>query len=111
MCIHRSDKPGPLRCRSLLGIARNDRGVGKDLSNQLQLRVSADTGSDPFGDSLSAFAFADPLIIVDPNFPGADKYSIVLSPGVGNGIASTYRDRQPFSAFGGHPGPVPTSRP
>ncbi len=63
--------------------------VSGDLSNQLQLRVSADTGSDPFGDSLSAFAFADPLIIVDPNFPGADKYSIVLSPGVGNGIAST----------------------
>ena len=60
-----------------------------DVSNQLQLRAIAGTGPDPFGDSLSAFAFADPFIFVDPTFPGADQYSIVLSEGVGNGIAST----------------------
>lgn len=35
----------------------------------------------------SASASADPLIMVDPTFAGASQYSIVLSPGVGNGIA------------------------
>jgi hypothetical protein len=59
-----------------------------DLSNQLQLRAIAGTGPDPFGDSLSASAFADPFIFVDPAFARAGQYSIVLSPDVGNGIAS-----------------------
>ncbi len=57
-----------------------------DTSNQLQLRVVAGTGPDPFQDSLAAFAFADPFIFVDPGFAGASEYSIVLTPGVGNGI-------------------------
>ena len=33
----------------------------------------------------TARAFADPRIFVDPSFPNASLYSIVLSPGVGNG--------------------------
>jgi len=32
----------------------------------------------------SASAKADPFIFLDPSFPGADLYSIVVSPGVGN---------------------------
>ncbi len=32
----------------------------------------------------SARAFADPYIFVDPTFPNADQYSILVSPGVGN---------------------------
>jgi hypothetical protein len=35
----------------------------------------------------SGFASADPLIQVDPSFPGAADYSIVLSPGVANALA------------------------
>jgi len=62
--------------------------ISGDTSNQLQLRVVAGTGPDSFPDSLAAFAFADPLIFVDPGFAGASQYSIVLTSGVGNGIAS-----------------------
>ena len=32
----------------------------------------------------SALAFADPYIFVDPSFPNANLYSIVVSPGVAN---------------------------
>jgi len=80
--------------RDLCGVASFSGAIAitamsGDLSNQLQLRAIAGTGPDSFGDSLSASAFADPSIFVDPAFPGAGQYSIVLSPGVGNGIAST----------------------
>lgn len=37
----------------------------------------------------SASAAADPFIFVDPAFPTANLYSIVVSPGVGNATAST----------------------
>jgi hypothetical protein len=33
-------------------------------------------------------ASADPVILVDPSFPGASLYSVTVSPGVGNQIAS-----------------------
>jgi hypothetical protein len=36
----------------------------------------------------SAFASADPFFFVDPTFADAKDYSIVLSDGIGNGIAS-----------------------
>jgi hypothetical protein len=32
----------------------------------------------------SARAFADPFIYVDPTFPNASLYGVVVSPGVGN---------------------------
>ena len=63
--------------------------VSGDTSNQVQLRALAGTGPNPFPNSLDASAFADPLIFVDPGFAGASQYSIVLTSGVGNGIAST----------------------
>ena len=63
--------------------------VSGDTSNQVQLRALAGTGPNPFPNSLDASAFADPLIFVDPTFPGAGQYSVVLTDGVGNGIAST----------------------
>jgi hypothetical protein len=34
----------------------------------------------------SSFATADPLIFVDPSFPGADQFQIVLSDGIANGL-------------------------
>jgi hypothetical protein len=39
--------------------------------------------SDTAGDSTS-YASIDPEIYVDPTFPNANEYSIVLSEGVGN---------------------------
>ena len=39
--------------------------------------------------SESAIASADPFIFVDPAFPTANLYSIVVSPGVGNAIAGS----------------------
>jgi hypothetical protein len=61
-----------------------------DILNFVTLFATASTSPvPPDQDSVSALASADPLIFVDPNFPGASQYSIVLSPGVGNGLAST----------------------
>jgi hypothetical protein len=60
-----------------------------DTSNQILLRAIAGTGPDPFGNSLSASAFADPFIFVDPGVAGASQYSIVLSPGVANGLPAS----------------------
>ena len=56
--------------------------------DELFLQVQASV----VGNSLhseSASASADPFIFVDPAFPTANLYSIVVSPGVGNAIAST----------------------
>lgn len=36
----------------------------------------------------AASAFADPIIIVDPSFPNASLYSVIVSPGVDNGAAA-----------------------
>jgi hypothetical protein len=36
----------------------------------------------------SADAFLDPYIYVDPTFPNADQYSILLSPGIGNSLTA-----------------------
>jgi hypothetical protein len=37
----------------------------------------------------SATATADPFIYIDPSFAGAANYSILVSPGVGNGLSDT----------------------
>ena len=37
----------------------------------------------------SAFASADPLIFVDPSFPGASQLPILLSPGIANALPPT----------------------
>jgi hypothetical protein len=62
------------------------RARSGDVGDTLSLLVQASTGDSV--NSESARASADPLIFVDPNAPGASQYSIVLSPGVGNGVAS-----------------------
>jgi len=67
------------------------RARSGDLGNTLTLSVSTSTG-----DSLNfeaASASADPLISVDPSFAGARQYSIVVSSGVGNGLASVPEPR------------------
>ena len=51
---------------------------------ELDLQVSA--GSGPSLNSGFASASADPFIYVDPSFSAASQYSILVSPGVGNGI-------------------------
>ena len=81
------------------------------LSSQVQLRAIAGTGPDPFGDSLSAFAFADPLIIVHPNFPGGRQIFYCVEPGCWQRDRLHRTGAGNPSSFGGHPGPVPTSRP
>ena len=52
---------------------------------ELDLQVSAGSGGL---DSGFASASADPFIYVDPSFSAASQYSILVSPGVGNGIAA-----------------------
>lgn len=52
----------------------------------IQLEIEASAGDSPLAESASAFA--DPEIFIDPSFANAGLYSIVLSPGVGNGIAA-----------------------
>jgi len=62
------------------------RARSGELGDTLTLFGSASTG-----DSLSfetARASADPFIFVDPTAPNASQYSIVLSPGVANAVAS-----------------------
>ena len=52
---------------------------------ELDLQVSAGSGGL---DSGFANASADPFIYVDPSFSAASEYSILVSPGVGNGISA-----------------------
>jgi len=54
--------------------------------NALELETEA--GVDFSLSAESAFASADPMIEVDPSFPDASEYSIVLSPGVANSVSS-----------------------
>jgi len=57
-------------------------------SNLVTLEVEALAGGYADIPPNSASASADPLIHVDPGFADAGAYSIVLSDGVGNGIAA-----------------------
>lgn len=68
--------------------------VGSGQGNTLVLDVSAGAGDSPFAERASASA--DPLIFIDPSFAGASQYSIQLSPGVGNGIASAAPEPSAF---------------
>ena len=48
---------------------------------------SLDVNVSTFGAGVAS-GYLDPVIFVDPNFPNADLYSIVLSPGVANALPS-----------------------
>jgi hypothetical protein len=54
-------------------------GLFPNVAYEVELQVGSDV--DAGG---SAFTQNDPFFFIDPNFPNADQYSIVLSPGVGN---------------------------
>jgi hypothetical protein len=69
---------------SFLGILSTRARSGE--VGELDLQVSV--GSGPSLNSGFASASADPFIYVDPSFSAASQYSILVSPGVGNGIAS-----------------------
>lgn len=58
------------------------RARSGDTSNELTLQVQASTGDSLL--ATSASASADPFIFIDPSFPGAALYDIVVSPGIGN---------------------------
>jgi len=51
----------------------------------LHVQSAASGTNRPFNEFASAFA--DPFIYIDPAFPNAALYSIVVSPGVGNAVA------------------------
>lgn len=61
-------------------------GLSGDVGDFIVLNLLAGVG-DSF-DARSADASADPWIYVDPVFAGASRYSIVVSDGVGNGVAA-----------------------
>ena len=67
------------------------RARSGDVGDTLTLLASTSTGDSL--NSESASASADPSIFVDPSSPSASQYSIVLSAGVGNGIASVPEPR------------------
>jgi MYXO-CTERM domain-containing protein len=48
----------------------------------------------------SADAFLDPYIYVDPTFPNADQYSVLLSPGIGNSVATPEPSTWMMAALG-----------
>jgi hypothetical protein len=51
--------------------------------NSISLSAGTSIGTEG---SHSGFASADPLIVVDPTFANASQYSVILSPGVANGV-------------------------
>ena len=53
-------------------------------ADTLSLQVSASTGDSLKAESASASA--DPFLFVDPSFPTANLYSVVVSPGVTNAV-------------------------
>ena len=61
--------------------------AGEPGGNRITLEVEALAGGYADIPTNSASASADPRIYVDPSFANAGAYSIVLSDGVGNGIA------------------------
>jgi len=70
---------------SFSGVLKTFVRSGKG-GNMVNIHVQASAGSSP--NSEAASAFADPFIFVDPSFLNASQYSVVLSPGVGNGLAA-----------------------
>ena len=61
------------------------RARSGELGDTLTLDAAASAGG--IG-AEAGFASVDPLIFIDPSFPGASRYSIVVSPGVGNDLPS-----------------------
>ena len=66
-----------------------DGGGTRARSGQLGDTLLLDAAVSVGGISAEAgFASVDPLIFIDPSFPGASRYSILVSPGVGNESSS-----------------------
>jgi hypothetical protein len=62
------------------------RAASGEANNTLNLQVQASVvGSGVIAEQ--AGATADPMIFIDPTFPNANLYSIVVSPGVANAAA------------------------
>jgi len=65
-------------------VTLSTRARSGDAANTLSLQVSASTGDSLSAESASASA--DPFISIDPSFPTAALYSVLVSPGVGNAV-------------------------
>jgi len=61
----------------------------------IQLEIEASSGDSPNAEW--ANASADPYIYIDPSFAGAGKYSVEVSPGVGNAPATLAAVPEPSS--------------
>jgi hypothetical protein len=75
--------PDPNHPTSFSGTLHLDVATGAD--NLVDLYVEAGNGVHQIG---VFSASADPHIFVDPTFPNAAEYSVVLSDGVGNGLSA-----------------------
>lgn len=68
------------------GVLHVDAVSGAVYTNAVHLEVEAGGGLGDTSDFNGSTVSADPHIFVDPTFPNAGDYSILLSPGVGNGV-------------------------
>jgi PEP-CTERM motif len=68
----------------------------------VHLEIEAATQALPLFTGITSSASADDFLSIDSNFPGASAYSIVVSPGVGNGIPSAVPEpgSLPLAAIG-----------
>jgi hypothetical protein len=60
------------------------QAMSGETGDTLHLAVEAQSGDSSFAEW--ANAAVDPYIFIDPNFANASNYSIIVSPGVGNGL-------------------------
>jgi hypothetical protein len=72
-------------------------GVSVESGSVNSLELEVVSGQVASAGPENSSASADPLIVIDPSFANAGQYSIVLSPGVANAVAST--TPEPGSAF------------
>jgi hypothetical protein len=71
------------------------------LSNtQYQVRVSAGANVSKTGDGGAAHAFADPQFSLDPSFANANDFSLAISNGIGNELASSAPEPATFVGAG-----------
>jgi hypothetical protein len=79
-----TDFTGVLQVEALSDTAYVTTGPSFNQGIHLEVEVIGALGNS--SDFNGGMASADPYIFVDPSFPGAANYSIVLSPGVGNAV-------------------------
>jgi hypothetical protein len=74
---------------SFTGMLEVNALSGTVYTNAVHLEVDVDGGRGGTSDFDGGTVSVDPRIYVDPSFPNASDYQILLSDGIGNGIPST----------------------